>query len=108
MSNSFRSRSSRGKFVLLLPALLLCAACFILEANAQVIYGTVTGSVTDEAGNSVSGAKVLLINTGTNQSREANTDANGNFIFTSVPGGTYSINVKKEGFQAFATRGLTV
>ena len=108
MSNSFRTRSSRGKFVLLLPALLLCAACFITEANAQVIYGSVTGSVTDEAGNSVSGAKVLLVNTGTNQTREANTDENGNFTFTSVPGGTYSINVKKEGFQAFSTRGITV
>jgi len=105
---SLRRRTLKAQFLLLLPALILCAAVVSIEARAQVLYGSVIGSVTDEAGSSVSGARVVLSNTGTNQKRETISDENGNFIFTSVPGGTYSITVKKDGFHAFSTTGLTV
>jgi Carboxypeptidase regulatory-like domain len=92
----------------LLPALLLCLTGMISNTQAQVLYGTVIGSVTDTAGSSVQGATVLLTNTGTNQTREVTSDENGNFIFTSVPGGTYSISVKKTGFQSYSTGGVVV
>ena len=60
-----------------------------------------------EAG--VSGAKVNPVQYRNNQKRKTTTsDENGNFIFTSVPGGTDSITVKKDGFHAFSTTGLTV
>ena len=103
-----RLRTLKAQFLLFLHALILCAAVLSIEARAQVLYGSVIGSVTDEAGSSVSGAKVVLSNIGTNQKRETTSDENGNFIFTSVPGGTYSITVKKDGFHAFSTTGLTV
>src|SRR5262245_33545884 len=108
MSYCFIYRSLRAGLLLLLPALLLCLIGDRSEAHAQVLYGSVMGTVTDTAGSSVSGATVRLTNTGTNQTRELSSDENGNFIFTSVPGGTYSISVRKEGFQTFSTSGVTV
>lgn len=108
MSNCFRHRSRMTKLLLLMPALLLCLAFAISEARAQVLYGSVIGSVTDTAGSSVSGATVRLTNAGTNQMRETTTGENGNYIFTSVPGGTYSISVRKDGFQVFTVGSVTV
>src|SRR5262245_19189145 len=108
MSYCFIYRSLRAGLLLLLPALLLCLIGDSSEAHAQVLYGSVMGTVTDTAGSSVSGATVRLTNTGTNQTRETTSDENGNFIFTSVPGGTYSINVKKVGFQMFTMGNVTV
>lgn len=101
-------KRSLARPLLLMSALLFCLAGIASEARAQVLYGSVIGSVTDTAGSSVSGATLRLTNTGTNQARETASDENGNFIFTSVPGGTYSISVKKEGFQAFSIGALTV
>src|SRR5262249_35383055 len=105
MSNRFRDHR---RLLLLAPALLLCLTVIIREARAQVLYGSVIGAVTDTAGGSVSGATVRLTNTGTNQTRETTSDENGNFIFTSVPGGAYSISVKKTGFQMFTVGSVTV
>src|SRR5262245_65966769 len=105
MANCFRNRS---RIAFLAAALLLCLLSVGGSARAQVLYGSVIGSVTDTAGSSVSGATVRLTNTGTNQARETTSDENGNFIFTSVSGGAYSISVKKAGFQMFTVGSVTV
>ena len=50
-------------------------------ANAQVLYGSLVGTVTDQAGASVPGANVRITSLGTTQSRETETDAEGNYTF---------------------------
>ncbi|HKC85489.1 MAG TPA: carboxypeptidase regulatory-like domain-containing protein, partial [Blastocatellia bacterium] len=105
MANCFRNIN---RITLLTPAILLCLAVVAGKARAQVLYGSVIGVVTDTAGSSVSGATVRLTNTGTNQTRETTSDENGNFIFTSTPGGVYSVSVRKEGFQVFTVGNVTV
>lgn len=107
MPNCFRIRCSLQRFLCLTSA-VLCLAGIARLTQAQVIYGSVMGTVVDTTGSSVAGATVRLTNTGTNQSRETQSDENGGFIFTSAPGGTYSISVKKEGFQAFTVANVTV
>src|SRR5215813_4168051 len=109
MENCFRNRSRKTfRTALLTPALLLCLLSAAGAARAQVLYGSVIGSVTDTAGSSVTGATVRLTNTGTNQTRETTSDENGNFVFTSVPGGVYSVSVRKDGFQMFTMGNVTV
>ncbi len=103
MGNCFRNRI---QIALLTPVVLLAIIAGV--AGAQVLYGSVIGSVTDSAGNSVSGATVRMTNTGTNQTRETTSDENGNFVFTSAPGGIYSVSVRKEGFQMFTMGNVTV
>src|SRR5262245_18740246 len=97
-----------GRITLLTSAIMLSLAVIAGAARAQVLYGTVIGTVTDTAGNSVSGATVRLTNTGTNQTRETLSDENGAFIFTSAPGGVYSLSVRKDGFQTFTVGNVTV
>lgn len=104
MRHDFQQRSVIGSLILLFLAWTGMAGA----TRAQVLYGSVVGTVTDSAQNSVAGATVRLTNAGTNQTRETLSDEDGNFVFTSVPGGTYSVSVKKEGFQAYSTSGVTV
>ncbi|HLG98934.1 MAG TPA: TonB-dependent receptor [Bryobacteraceae bacterium] len=66
---------------------------------SQSTFGTVLGTVRDPSGSVVPGAKVDLVNTGTNGVRSVQTDSNGSYQFVNVDVGTYQINVDSSGFQ---------
>jgi outer membrane receptor protein involved in Fe transport len=83
----------------------LVSACLSL---AQQITGSVTGTVTDPAGAAVSGAMVKLVNTGTDATQSASTDAEGNFRFLLLPLGNYSVQVSAPGFKSFVRAGIVV
>ena len=70
------------------------------QARAQAQYGTITGTVTDPSGAVVPGAKVVLTNQATSETRTTSTDASGLFSFTTVPHGTYSVTVTHHGFES--------
>lgn len=81
----------------LFSALLLSAA----TAFAQTDLATVRGSVSDQTGAVVAKAKVLLTNTATNTSREAETNENGDFEIPYVVQGPYKLTVTAAGFKNF-------
>src|SRR5262249_658795 len=62
------------------------------------IFGSVRGIVHDPQHRPVQGAMVMLKATSSEWSTTTNTDANGEFPFTSVPLGDYSISVSTPGF----------
>src|SRR6478672_3898510 len=76
--------------------------------RAQVLYGSIIGTVVDEAGSSVPGAKVRITSAGTSQTRETETDDAGTYTFPSLPGDAYSVVVTKTGFQTFSMRGVAL
>ena len=76
--------------------------------NAQVLYGAIVGTVTDQAGASIPNAKVRITSLGTSQSRETETDAAGTYTFPSLPGDDYETVISKPGFQGVTIRGTTV
>src|ERR1700712_132556 len=67
--------SRRSAFVLLLVNLLLATV-----VHGQVIYGTITGNVTDISGAVVGGATVTSQNTGTGVTREVTTNNEGIYL----------------------------
>lgn len=67
--------------------------------NAQESSGKVVGTIVDQSGAVVPGAKVTVINTGTQISRDTVTDEEGNFQILSVPVGTYQVSVERTGFK---------
>src|ERR1700682_4285378 len=71
-------------------------------SHAQVLYGTLTGNVTDPSGALVPGAKVTALNTGTGVARETATDNRGSYQFTNLQLGTYKVTVHAASFQAVA------
>jgi hypothetical protein len=79
--------------------ILTCAAA--PPARAQVLYGSVVGTVTDSTGAAVPGATVTIEQVQTKLTREQVTDAEGNYNFTAVPSGTYTVSVAMTGFRKF-------
>lgn len=102
---------SRVRFRITLSFAVLAAVGLVgdlARVNAQVLYGAIVGTITDQAGASVPNAKVRITSFGTSQSRETETDAAGTYAFPSLPGDTYEVIVSKQGFQSVTIRGTTV
>ena len=80
--------------------LVLCMAAGMgYRAQAQVLYGSIVGSVTDSTKALVPGATLALTNRATNQSRTAVTNEAGLYNFSNVLAGTYQLEVKATGFR---------
>src|SRR3989475_5577593 len=60
--------------------------------------GTIRGTVTSPAGQPIAGASVRLLS-GTTQTAVTTTNATGQFTFTKVPQGSYTIQVEAAGFE---------
>lgn len=91
-------------FCCLALAVLLAAA----PAAAQVLYGSIVGSVTDPSGALIQGAEVKITNTATNQGRAALTSDAGSYTFSNVLAGPYRIEVKATGFKTVQRTGVEV
>jgi hypothetical protein len=93
-----------GVFVALVAGVLLAVA----PATAQVLYGTVVGTVTDPTGAAIPKASVTVVNTATGLSRQVTTDETGYFSVPNLLQGTYDITVSASGFKPFTRRGVSV
>jgi hypothetical protein len=89
----------KEKKLMNLPRMLLVVAVLGVVAVGQSFRGGILGTVTDSAGASIGGAKVTAANTGTGLVRESTTDVDGNYNFTELPLGTYTITGVKQGFR---------
>src|SRR5437899_3842357 len=98
----------RFKLGAVLGAALTIGLMAVPSARAQVLYGTLVGHVTDPNGAAVPGAKVHLTNQGTGVSLVALTDSAGDFTFTDVVGGPYTLQLVREGFQTFERKDIPV
>ena len=86
--------------------LVLVSACGV--ANAQVLYGSLTGNVNDPSGAPVPGVHVEAINQGTNVKAETDTDVRGVYRFTNLQEGVYKVTVTAKAFQTFVETGIQV
>ncbi|MGH9326776.1 MAG: carboxypeptidase regulatory-like domain-containing protein [Terriglobia bacterium] len=68
------------------------------KSAAQVLYGSLTGRVTDPSGAPVPQAKVDALNTGTGIAQQATTDSNGMYLFTHLQSGTYRLTISAPSF----------
>jgi len=71
--------------------------------RAQVLYGSLTGNVTDPSGASVPNVKVEVKHTGTGIAKTAVSDERGLYLFNDLQPGDYNITVSA---PSFATRVL--
>ena len=77
-------------------------------ASAQVLYGSITGTVTDQQGAAVPGATVTATNTGTGLKLEAVTDKEGGYTFRNLLPGVYDLGAALQGFRELKQTGLRV
>jgi len=74
------------------------------SSGAQSTGGRIRGTVVDPSGGAVPAATVQLVNEATHATREAQTGANGEYVFIEVPVGTYEIDVAIQGFKKYARK----
>jgi hypothetical protein len=89
-------------------AALLVLSGSLSVAHAQVLYGSLTGNVTDPSDAAVPGVKVIAVNVNTGISRDTTTDPRGAYIFTNVQLGTYKVTAEAKGFQTQVVSGVIV
>ena len=77
-------------------------------ASGQVLYGGITGTVTDSTGGTVPAATVTITHKETNLSRETVTNDSGIYTFTNVQAGAYDIKVSLSGFREFLQTNVPV
>jgi hypothetical protein len=99
---------ARGRVVLLLGVSILLALSVVPRSHAQVLYGSVTGTVTDPSGAVVAGAPVTITNQATGLKRQTTTDADGTYRVLDLPQGTYTIEVAATGFKPLKVANVSV
>jgi hypothetical protein len=100
-------RESIAKVCSLVGSLLIFSICvaFLTLAPtvtyAQVSTGDILGNVTDASGAALPGAKILLTNTQTQERHAVNSDQQGEYVFTLLLPGQYSLQVSAAGFRPY-------
>jgi hypothetical protein len=85
---------------------LACLMLFVSDLRAQVLYGSIVGSVLDPTGAVVTGASVSITGKETGITRDTATNEAGLYTFANVQPGTYDLKVSAPGFRAVARTGL--
>ena len=101
-------RTARLRAVLLLGASILLALLVVRPLHAQVLYGSVTGTVSDPSGAVVAGAQVTITNEGTGLKRQTTTDADGTYRVLDLPQGNFTIEVTVCGFKSLKIANVSV
>ena len=95
-------------FVVCLVVFGFASLTFVPRADAQVLYGSVTGTVTDQSGASVPKAHLVVVNRATRVTREADADDTGHYLIVDLPPGDYDLTVKVSGFKPLTQTNLRV
>src|ERR1700682_6249476 len=93
-----------------LSSVFVCVMCALVGAAdvyGQTYQGALRGAVRDPQG-VIPGAEVILINEDTNAERSAMTNEVGEYAFSSVLPGPYTVRVSLPGFKTEARKGFRI
>ena len=76
--------------------------------NAQAVYGSIIGTITDPQGAAVANAKVTVTNTRKGTSDTATTNDQGNYSVTHLIPDEYDVSIEAAGFKTASTKAITV
>ena len=94
---------TKKRFSFLSLSLLLWVTLLNGNSFGQAVYGSLIGTVTDQSGAAVPGAKVTITNIGTNVSETTETNSSGNFNQTRLLPGSYRIKIEAPNFKSAVT-----
>src|SRR5881409_650338 len=87
---------------LIVVSVLLAASAFGQTRDTAAIFG----GVSDVQGAAIPGASVTLTSTATGQVRKVATDESGQYLFPSLPIGSYSLAVEQPAFKRYQRTGI--
>ena len=77
-------------------------------ANAQQVFGSIVGAVTDPSGAAVNGAKVTIADMEKGTKFEVTTNESGNYTKGQLIPGNYQVTIEAAGFQKTVSNAITV
>lgn len=77
-------------------------------SGQTVAVAQLSGTVLDESGGALPGVDVTVTQTDTGMQRVAITNADGGYVFTSLPIGPYKLAARLSGFSVFEQTGITL
>jgi hypothetical protein len=89
----------------------LALICFFVFSCARVwgaTGGSISGTITDQSGGVIPGAKLTLVNLDLATSYKVTADAQGFYSFPTLPVGRYELTIEATGFKTQKKTGLTV
>lgn len=89
------------RFALSLTVVILFALliAFPVNSRAQVVGGTISGTISDSTGAAIPNAAVLVHNDETGNERHLQTGPDGRYAAPSIPVGTYTVTADATGFS---------
>jgi len=97
----------RGKFGVVV-VFCLVGVLFPDVLVAQLTTTAIYGRVTDANGGTIPGAQVAVLNTDTNLSRAAQTNADGEYRIEFLPVGNYRVEIAAQAFKRFVRAGIVL
>src|ERR1035437_5667649 len=97
-------RFASVRIVFLIATLVVNASLM----RAQLVGGTIAGEVVDPSNATVDHATVLIHNEETGNERSLATSGDGAFSAPSIPVGTYTVSVKRDGFAPLKRTGISL
>lgn len=84
------------------------AICALSTGYAQSFTASVRGTVTDESGAAMAGAKVVATDAERGTVFNGATDETGRYVITALPPGNYVLTVESQGFKKFSSGRFTL
>jgi hypothetical protein len=92
-------RFNAGAIAALLVVTLLTICFGSRTVNAQVLYGSLVGNVTDSSNAAIVGAKVTAVEQNKGIHQETTTDSSGLYRFSELLPGLWKVTVSAKGFN---------
>src|SRR5215472_305788 len=86
----------------------LCVALSPATSFGQAVFGSISGTISDQSGAAIAGAKVTITETGKGVSYTSTTNDSGNYIQSHLTVGTYDVIIEAPGFATYARRNVRV
>ena len=102
--------NSRNRLRGAVLAILAGLSCMVAApyAQAQVLYGSLIGTVSDPSGSVIPNATISAKDQNTGIQRDATSDSAGRYSFVNVQPGRYNIKVTAKGFKSFTKTDIDV
>src|SRR5438445_13337305 len=95
----------RRRVIVFVMAVLLAPAAGFTQT---VAVAQLSGTVVDESGGALPGVEVTVTQTSTGMTRFVVSGSGGEYVFTNLPVGPYSLTAKLQGFTTFEQTGIVL